>query len=92
MMRRDVTDRGDCARFGALLFGLAALLLASACAEVELVSHAAKQVQPGGQGRGDGHYKVSGRRLRLQRNRHRILVRPPVSRQPDGQRRNLQSV
>jgi rare lipoprotein A len=25
---------------------------------VELVSHAAKQVQPGGQGRGDGHYKV----------------------------------
>jgi rare lipoprotein A len=58
MMRRDVTDRGDCARFGALLFGLAALLLASACAEVELVSHAAKQVQPGGQGRGDGHYKV----------------------------------
>jgi hypothetical protein len=54
----DVTGRGDCARFGALLFGLAALLLASACAEVELVSHAAKQVQPGGQGHGDGHYKV----------------------------------
>ena len=46
------------ARFGASLVGFAVLLLAAACAEVELVSHAAKQVQPGGPGRGAGHYKV----------------------------------
>ena len=45
-------------RLGRLLLGATALLLAAACAEVELVSHAAKQVQPGSQPRGEGHYKI----------------------------------
>lgn len=43
---------------GRSLLGVAVLLLASSCAEVELVSHAAKQVQPSSQGRGEGHYKI----------------------------------
>jgi len=46
------------ARLGRSLLGVACLLLVAACAEVELVSHAAKQVQPGSKSRGDGHYKI----------------------------------
>ena len=40
------------------LASAAVLLLATACAEVELVSHAAKQVRPATQTRAAGHYKV----------------------------------
>ena len=46
------------ARFGRSLLGAACLLLVAACAEVELVSHAAKQVGPASQSRGEGHYKI----------------------------------
>jgi rare lipoprotein A len=43
---------------GRALLGAACLLLVGACAEVELVSHAAKQVGPASQSRGGGHYKI----------------------------------
>jgi peptidoglycan lytic transglycosylase len=46
------------ARLGPLLAGFAGLLMLSACAEVELVSHAAKQVQPDSRSHGEGQYKV----------------------------------
>jgi len=46
------------ARLGRSLLGVACLLLVAACAEVELVSHAAKQVGPASQSRGEGHYKI----------------------------------
>lgn len=45
-------------RFGGLLVGLAGLLALAACAEVELASHAAKQVQPNGRTHGGGQYKI----------------------------------
>jgi len=44
-------------RAGWILAGLG-LLVMTACAEVELVSHAAKQVQPDSHARGEGQYKV----------------------------------
>lgn len=45
-------------RLAGTLLGAIGLLALAACAEVELVSHAAKQVQPDPQSRGAGHYKV----------------------------------
>jgi rare lipoprotein A len=40
------------------MVGFAGLMVLAACAEVELVSHAAKQVQPDTRLRGEGQYKV----------------------------------
>jgi len=45
-------------RFAVTLAGLAGYLMLAACAEVELMSHAAKQVQPDSRSRGEGQYKV----------------------------------
>jgi rare lipoprotein A len=46
------------ARLGRSLLGVACLLLVAACAEVELVSHAAKQVGPASRSGGEGQYKI----------------------------------
>jgi rare lipoprotein A len=56
---RGLTRRGPSAsRVGRLLVGLAGLLALTACAEVELASHAAKQVQPNARTHGGGQYKI----------------------------------
>ncbi len=45
-------------RLGRSLLAVTCLLLVAACAEVELVSHAAKQVQPAARTHGEGRYKI----------------------------------
>jgi peptidoglycan lytic transglycosylase len=45
-------------RLGRFLVGVTCLLVVAACAEVELVSHAAKQVQPASRTHGEGQYKI----------------------------------
>ncbi len=45
-------------RLGRSLLAVTCLLLVAACAEVELVSHAAKQVQPASRTSGEGRYKI----------------------------------
>ena len=46
------------ARCASRILAVVGLLALAACAEVELVSHAAKQVQPDSHARGQGQYKV----------------------------------
>lgn len=45
-------------RLGRVLVSVTCLLALAACAEVELVSHAAKQVQPPSRTHGEGQYKI----------------------------------
>jgi rare lipoprotein A len=56
--RGRVQRASSATRFGRLLVGLAGLLALAACAEVELASHAAKQVQPNARTHGGGQYKI----------------------------------